>query len=164
MAELSRVRSREQIPGIVDLASAIWTDHYVPLIGQKQVDYMLAKFQSEEAIKTQLSEGYEYYIVSHNGQRAGYMAIVPDEDAGKILRDRPSIGAGGWAQGDFSDSGCVPKTLKTLKALAIVYRAGTWQPDQFYKACNQSVGDAVYRDVFSSLFASRSNKIRYVVG
>jgi diamine N-acetyltransferase len=85
MAELSRVRSREQIPGIVDLASAIWTDHYVPLIGQKQVDYMLAKFQSEEAIKTQLSEGYEYYIVSHNGQRAGYMAIVPDEDAGMLL-------------------------------------------------------------------------------
>jgi len=41
--------------------------------------------------------------------------------------------------------------------LAIVYRAGTWQPHQFYMACNQPVSETVYRDVFSRLLASRRN-------
>jgi hypothetical protein len=50
--------------------------------------------------------------------------------------------------------------------LSIVYNAGKWKSDQFYKACNQPVADAVYRDVFSRLFASRRNKnnIRPVIG
>jgi hypothetical protein len=41
--------------------------------------------------------------------------------------------------------------------LAIVYRAGTWHPDQFYLACNQPVSETVYRDVFSRLLASQRN-------
>jgi len=44
----------------VNLAREIWTDHYVPIIGQAQVDYMLDTFQREEAIAAQLAGGYEY--------------------------------------------------------------------------------------------------------
>ncbi len=85
MTDMSRVRSREQISEVANLAREIWTDHYVPIIGQEQVDYMLAKFQSEPAIGTQLSEGYEYYMASRNGKCAGYMAIVPDAGTGMLL-------------------------------------------------------------------------------
>ncbi len=57
MTEPTRVRSREQIGDVVNLAREIWTDHYVPIIGREQVDYMLEKFQSEKAIATQLADG-----------------------------------------------------------------------------------------------------------
>ena len=85
MAAIITVRSREQILDVVDLAHTIWTDHYVPIIGPEQVGYMLARFQSEDAIASQLFEGYEYFILSHGGKPAGYIAIVPDTDAGMLM-------------------------------------------------------------------------------
>jgi ribosomal protein S18 acetylase RimI-like enzyme len=59
---------------IVSLARSIWTEHYVPIIGQEQVDYMLAKFQSEEAIELQIKEeGYSYYLIYSGDRPVGYL-------------------------------------------------------------------------------------------
>ncbi|NCA83730.1 MAG: GNAT family N-acetyltransferase, partial [Opitutae bacterium] len=58
---LERVESAEPIAAVAALAREIWTQHYVPIIGAAQVEYMLEKFQSAEAIARQLAgEGYEY--------------------------------------------------------------------------------------------------------
>ena len=35
---------------IAALADEIWREHYTPIIGEAQVDYMLKKFQSAEQI------------------------------------------------------------------------------------------------------------------
>ena len=73
--DLERVESREQIAAVAALAKETWTQHYVPIIGSAQVEYMLAKFQSEAAIARQIAaEGYEYYLAPN----AGYLALVPD--------------------------------------------------------------------------------------
>ncbi|MGD9611993.1 MAG: GNAT family N-acetyltransferase [Kiritimatiellia bacterium] len=73
--DLERVENREQIAAVAALARETWTQHYVPIIGAAQVDYMLAKFQSSEAIARQIAaEGYEYYLAPG----AGYLALVPD--------------------------------------------------------------------------------------
>ncbi len=85
MMDISRVCSEEQISDVVKLAREIWADYYVPIIGREQVDYMLDKFQSEEAIAAQLEDGYEYYTVSHGGRSVGYLAIVPDADANMLM-------------------------------------------------------------------------------
>lgn len=86
MTRLTRVQTREQIADVANLAREIWTEHYVSIIGQDQVDYMLAKFQSEGAIAAQLAKGHEYYTVSPGaGEVVGYMAIVPDEATGTAL-------------------------------------------------------------------------------
>ncbi|MGB0563820.1 MAG: GNAT family N-acetyltransferase, partial [Spirulinaceae cyanobacterium] len=53
----------EQFATIARLARSIWIAHYTPIIGAAQVDYMLAKFQSAEAIAAQVqTEGYRYYL------------------------------------------------------------------------------------------------------
>lgn len=44
------------------LAHEIWYEHYVPIIGREQVDYMVAKFQSIPAIAEQIAAGYEYFL------------------------------------------------------------------------------------------------------
>ena len=73
--DLERVETPAQIAAVAALARETWTQHYVPLIGAAQVEYMLARFQSTEAIARQIAaEGYEYYLAP----AAGYLALVPD--------------------------------------------------------------------------------------
>ena len=77
MAEMVKVREATQIEAVADLAREIWNEHFVSIIGQAQVDYMLSRFQSAAAIREQIAAGYEYYLVSDGGQYAGYFALVP---------------------------------------------------------------------------------------
>ncbi|MEY4576468.1 MAG: hypothetical protein RL701_1171 [Pseudomonadota bacterium] len=76
------VETSEQIADVVALAHEIWREYYLPLIGLAQVDYMLAKFQSQAAIAAQLDAGYEYYIVSssEHGTNCGYTAVQAQDE------------------------------------------------------------------------------------
>jgi RimJ/RimL family protein N-acetyltransferase len=57
------------------LAVEIWNEHYIPILGKPQVDYMLNKFQSKEAMKKQIEKGYTYYLVEEEGRNIGYIGI-----------------------------------------------------------------------------------------
>lgn len=120
MSDLKRVHSKEQISEVVLLAREIWTEHYVPIIGQQQVDYMLEQYQSESAIAGQMSNGYEYYLMLHDGQSVGYIAIVPkaDEDAlmiSKLYVKKSKRGHGfGRKMLRFAENVCRVRHIKTL--------------------------------------------------
>lgn len=75
---IKQVHSTSDIEKITVLAHKIWNRHYVPIIGQEQVDYMLDKFQDTEAIQHQIENGYEYYIIYHQDNPCGYLALVPN--------------------------------------------------------------------------------------
>lgn len=60
----------------VALAGEIWTEHYTPIIGKEQVAYMLAKFQSFEAVTEHIMKGYDYYIIEEDGMDLGYLAVA----------------------------------------------------------------------------------------
>lgn len=62
------------------LASGIIKEYYDPVVGAEQNDYMIKMFQSEEAIKNQLSHGYRYYFVMYGGEEAGFIAFYPREN------------------------------------------------------------------------------------
>lgn len=85
MIEFQTVQSSAEVAEVVRLAREIWQDHYVPIIGQQQVDYMLEKFQSECAVQEQLRDGYEYYLIRRDGQSGGYAAVVPDKRGPVLL-------------------------------------------------------------------------------
>lgn len=75
------VTSTEEIRIIARLAHQIWNQHYVPIIGQEQVAYMVDKFQSAEAITSQIKEDdFEYYIINHAFEPSGYIGIKPSGD------------------------------------------------------------------------------------
>ena len=40
------VNTQAQIDATAALAEIIWTDHYVQIVGKRQVEYMLDKFQA----------------------------------------------------------------------------------------------------------------------
>ena len=70
-----------QIAEMSVLASAIIKKYYDPLLGADQNDYMIDMFQSEHAIREQLSHGYRYFFVRANGEDIGFLAFYPRGDA-----------------------------------------------------------------------------------
>lgn len=60
---------------IYDLALEIWNVHYVPIIGQSQVDYMLLTLYSESALTKQMDEGQNYTLIYSKDVPIGYFSI-----------------------------------------------------------------------------------------
>ena len=50
------------------VASEIVKDYYDPIIGSKQNDYMIKKFQSIDGIMEQLEEGHTYYLAKSESE------------------------------------------------------------------------------------------------
>ena len=72
--------NKEDIREISKLARKIFEEYFTPMIGFEQVDYMLKKFQSEEALSKQIRDGCKYFMVLEDNKLAGYFAIKPEEN------------------------------------------------------------------------------------
>lgn len=85
--KFASVTDQDSIRKIESLAGEIWPEHYIPLIGKAQVDYMLDKFQSRDAVEKQIClEGFEYYLLQKSdGEEAGYLAVQPRKKDGELL-------------------------------------------------------------------------------
>ena len=76
--QLLPVTTPAQVDQVAAMAHVVWNEYYVPLIGQAQVDYMVAKFQSASAMQAQIDAGYEYFQIRKSGQIVGYAATRHD--------------------------------------------------------------------------------------
>ncbi|MHC4098096.1 MAG: GNAT family N-acetyltransferase [Planctomycetota bacterium] len=74
------VLNNSQIEIVENLAYEIWNEHFTPIIGKAQVDYMLEKFQSRKAISEQIENGFLYYLIRTNNDSIGYIGIHPKQD------------------------------------------------------------------------------------
>ncbi len=74
------VQNESDLEIIVNLACEIWNEHFTPIIGKAQVDYMLEKFQSKKAITKQIENGFMYYLIRINNDSIGYIGIHPEND------------------------------------------------------------------------------------
>lgn len=64
------------------LASSIVKEHFDPIIGAAQNDYMIERFQSPSAIASILAEGYRYFfVVGPDSEEIGFVAFVPHDDS-----------------------------------------------------------------------------------
>lgn len=73
--DINKVSTKEQLSSIEKLAYEIWYEHYTPIIGKHQVDYMLEKFQSVEAMMEQIKKGFLYFLILENNVPLGYMSV-----------------------------------------------------------------------------------------
>lgn len=80
--QLILAETDSEIQNIATLAEEIWNQHFVPIIGKAQVDYMVEKFQSYPALKSQIeNDGYEYYQIYSSHTLAGYTGIHQEKDS-----------------------------------------------------------------------------------
>lgn len=83
--ELIAVFNDSQCAVVARLAREIWPEHYLSIIGQAQVDYMLARFQSAQAIAAQIAMGDEYFLLRRSDEWLGYVAMRSEPDAGRLF-------------------------------------------------------------------------------
>jgi len=69
------VTNIELVYSLSAMAEEIWHEHFDPIIGKKQVNYMLEKFLSPEALVEQINNGYEYFLISYDYTFAGFAGI-----------------------------------------------------------------------------------------
>jgi len=75
--QIKRITTSSQADLVAGLAKTIWYDHYSPIIGKDQVDYMLGKYQTSKAIQTQMEqEGNFYYLIHYEFVPVGYIGII----------------------------------------------------------------------------------------
>ena len=75
------VTNEELIYSLSTMAEEIWHDHYDPIIGEAQVDYMLEKFLSLDALIEQINSGYEYFLLSYEYTFSGFAGVLEKDGA-----------------------------------------------------------------------------------
>ena len=152
MLEILKVTDPGDIASVARLASEIWNKHFVPIIGQQQVDYMLAKFQSAPAVAGQIADGVEYYLVMNHGRKAGYLAIIfspVDSSAqlSKIYLKEEYRGAGhGSAMMAFVEERCRKTGIRELWLTVNRHNAG---PIAFYRRHGFAKSEELVQDIGS---------------
>ncbi len=85
MIKVDEVFSKDLIMVVADLANEIWHEHYSMILASDQIDYMVEKYQSEEAIGSQIIDGYKYYLAEVDGEYVGYIGMQPQREDGKMF-------------------------------------------------------------------------------
>lgn len=95
-----RLGTVEDAEKLAESAKKVWQEVYEPIIGHKQVAYMLKKFQSPEAFARQITkEGYLYWVVAEGAEIYGYLGYEEEADFYFLskLYLLPEIRKQGWA-------------------------------------------------------------------
>ena len=76
--KIVKVSDENLVSAVEALAHTVWREYFPPIIGSPQVEYMLEKFQSRQAVLNQIEkQGFLYYLLEdNNGSRVGYFAVV----------------------------------------------------------------------------------------
>jgi len=163
-----RVTTPRDIDAVAALAREIWNQHFPPVIGQEQVDYMLDKFQSAPAITRQIREGgYEYYLVVDEDQSAGYFALAPDENGGliqlsKLYLNHSCRGRGlGRAVLAWIEEECLARGVRELWLTVNKDNAG---PIAFYQRVGFAIARSVVTDIGGGFVMDDYRMVKSVVG
>ena len=70
----------EQLRNIAVLADQIWHECYRKILPPEQIDYMVEKFQSLEALRQQVENGTNYFVIEIDGLPVGYYAFETRND------------------------------------------------------------------------------------
>ncbi len=69
------------IDKLITLSSQIWHEYWKEYLSDAQIEYMIEKFQSREAIENQIqNENFTYYYIYFNRQMVGYFGFANKED------------------------------------------------------------------------------------
>jgi GNAT superfamily N-acetyltransferase len=82
---ITRVSTPDDMAAVARLAQEIWPQHFTPIIGKAQVDYMLEQFQSAGAVLSQIGSGWEYYLAVFDHETVAYAGLVPEVDSKRMM-------------------------------------------------------------------------------
>ncbi len=145
---IEQVTETMQVELIANLASTIWTEYFTPIIGKPQVDYMLEKFQSKNAINEQLNNGFKYYLIYSDSVAVGYMAVVEKENSlflSKLYIIQSNRGKG-YARNaiEFLQKQALNKSIKMISLTVNKYNLAAIET---YKKLGFDIKDSIVQDI-----------------
>lgn len=78
LVRFAALNDATQVTAVVALADVIWREHYTPIIGEAQVEYMLRHVHCAQTIARELDEGALYYLIHHGEETVGYFCVKPE--------------------------------------------------------------------------------------
>ena len=79
-----QVITKEQIKVLADTANVVWHDAFKEILTLEQIEYMIEKFQSFQALSQAIQDnGYKYYLIKTDNNVAGYTGL--HEENGKMF-------------------------------------------------------------------------------
>jgi RimJ/RimL family protein N-acetyltransferase len=79
MTIVLRKAGESDAPMIAAMAQRIWHEHYIPIVGEAQVAFMLSKSYQPEALCAQMAEGQEFWLPETTNDVLGYLSISPQQ-------------------------------------------------------------------------------------
>jgi ribosomal protein S18 acetylase RimI-like enzyme len=110
--KLERVSTIAQVEMVVKIANEIWTEHYIPIIGKAQVEYMLSNFHSINTIKNEVNNKFINYYLIYNAEKiVGYTGIKIEESVLFLSKI--------YIYSSERGNGVGEKTIEIIKEIAI---------------------------------------------
>jgi len=79
--EITKIKYLPELRETAELAEKIWHECFIGIISEGQIDYMVEKFQSLNAMTDQIEkQDYSYFAVREDGELCGYFGVRPDSD------------------------------------------------------------------------------------
>ncbi len=85
MVKVKQIHS-EEIFIVNQLAHDIWPITYKDILTKKQIDYMLEWMYSVQTLQEEVQTGIIYYLLTDNGQPAGFLGLEPNYPDADYLR------------------------------------------------------------------------------
>ena len=145
---INQVESNNDISLVEMLANKIWHEHYLPIIGREQVNYMLGKFQTTPAIKRQIEDGANYHLVFEQSHPVGYFCYHYENDSlflSKIYVAKEVRGKGiGKRALDFIIEQAKSQSAKVIRLTVNKFNLGTIAA---YKQLGFETIDSIVKDI-----------------
>ena len=82
---ITRTATDKDVPLINSLAQKIWRLHYPSIITQQQIEFMLEKMYSPEALIKQMEEGHLFILCYADDKPSGYCSYNKQENGNYFL-------------------------------------------------------------------------------
>lgn len=114
MFELIPVVNDSQLRELAVLSNQIWHECFPGIISDAQIDYMVERFQSYDAMKRQMgSEGYNYFFITDGGEVCGYTGYVLEPENRRMFLSKL------YLRSDCRGRGLASKAIDALKAVCL---------------------------------------------
>jgi ribosomal protein S18 acetylase RimI-like enzyme len=75
----------ENLRELQQLAIKIWNQHYPEIIGREQIDYMLNKNYTPEALSKQMEEGQQFFFITCDDPICGFFSMSKKDDGSYFI-------------------------------------------------------------------------------
>ena len=74
---IREIFSDAEVRRMVKVAETVWREANISFCSAEQVEYMIERFQSFEAVQGQLLQGYRYFVFEEEGDIVAYFGVQP---------------------------------------------------------------------------------------